>query len=128
MTQFLLFGYNVIHLLRDMKLFFNESDLNYKSNSVFAQFYHKLRSGHLPELPLGTTVTPHADLISLICLHKKSGHSVFLNNRLTMKISYQEVPVGINLSHHTREEQAQEEKGEEESGHRHKHDPSLEQR
>jgi len=37
----------------------------------------------------------------------------------------QEVPVGINLSHHAREEHAQEEEGKDKSRHRHEHDPSL---
>ena len=44
------------------------------------------------------------------------------------KIPYQEVPVGINLSHHAREEEAQEEEGEEKSRHGYEHHPSLQQR
>lgn len=39
----------------------------------------------------------------------------------------QEVPVDIDLSHHAREEHAQEEEGKDESRHGHEHDPSLEQ-
>lgn len=45
-----------------------------------------------------------------------------------LKIAHQEVPVGADLSHHTREEHAQEEEGEDEGRHGHEHDPSLEQR
>lgn len=40
----------------------------------------------------------------------------------------QEVPIGINLSHHAREEHAKEDKGKDKRRHRHEHDPSLQQR
>lgn len=45
-----------------------------------------------------------------------------------LKIPYQEIPVGIDLSHHAREEHPQEEEGKGKSRHGHEHDPSLEQR
>lgn len=60
------------------------------------------------------------------CLQQKGSKVEYKDCKMVSEV--QEIPVGINLSHHAREEHAQEEKGTDESCHRHEHDPSLQQR
>ena len=60
------------------------------------------------------------------CFQQKGSKVEDEHCKMVSKI--QEVPAGINLSHHAREEHAQEEEGTDESRHGHEHDPSLQQR